>query len=216
MRSYDRRVFLKGSLATVPALGLTACGLSLGEPEDEVPAAPITRALSLQEEGMHGPFGGNGQPAPRHCFFWCTDPTGFGAGHYPSATDLRARGRLARVKVWSGNYIDGIELAWRDLETNRLISSEHYGGFGGRAPDDQTTLFLDDDEQIDHIQVRHGKYVDQLVFSTTKRQVRSWGRDSGRTNFDEFHLDEGRGLHGLSGLHGKYIDSVVFWTFRLL
>ena len=221
MHICDRRTFLKGSLATVPAMGLSACGLHPGEAEDDVSSIPTRQGLTLEDEQRFGPFGGNGQiPSSSPCGWpWlrnCVDRDGLHAPPFPSSPEQLLRGRLARVKIWSGNYIDGIELAWRDLETNRLIHSEHYGGFGGRAPDDQTALFLADDEVVNHIQVRFGKYVDQLLFGTNKGQIRTWGRDSGRTSFEEFHLEEGRGLHGLSGIHGKYIDAIMFWTFLLV
>jgi hypothetical protein len=195
--------FAKFSLLTLLVGGaLGGCG-DLDDPSFEGASA----ALRLDTAEATPRFGNVNLPQARGFTCWgfvCLNRSGL---NLPEAFDIPARGRLREVNIWSGDFIDGIELLWQDLNNpQNLIRSPHRGGFGG----DLVTLSLDPDEAIIGVELRTGKYVDYLRLITSK-QDKHWGGEGGSPR--TINLRPGAEIHGIGGLSGNYIDAIGFWSY---
>lgn len=193
--------------AALLALGATGCEA----PPDEEGAAPsgverTGQPVQLDSGILRGPFGGNGRIDEKHCPFpfRCTRRVG-----WASRFDLQARGRLRELRIWSGQYIDSIEMLWQSESNPReLIRSPRVGGPGGGL----SSLLLEPDEAIVHVRVNAGKYVDGLTVRTDKGREHRWGGGGGGAVTVDMEGDE---LHGLAGLadSGGFIHQISFWTY---
>ena len=143
------------------------------------------------------PGGGGGT-----CVVWVTLPL---VRH-----DAQGKGRLERIFVWSGDWIDGIRFAWRGPDG--LIESP----VAGTAKDGhlREPLIFEADEFIVRIEGRHGKYVDRLQITTNKRTYPAWGGGGGQP-FDVDLRGSGVGeqIHGFQTRSGKFLDQIGFIVY---
>ena len=206
----ERRRFLKGTAAAVPAM-LFGCG---EPPEGE--AESQTSGLALTSEQQFGNFGGDGKK--ENCGKLCE---GFSAPPFPHAAhggideSEKKKGRLRKVIIRSGKYIDGMDFLWQDLDTGAIVPNlRHYGGWGG-GRNDSTDLVLAPDELIIRAEVRWYKFVDHLIFETNKGQRKHWGTAKWYSKLDVVEVPEGHGIHGFSGIHGHLIDAISLWSYQI-
>ncbi len=86
-----------------------------------------------------------------------------------------------------GDYVDAI-----------FLNGRQHGGNGGR---ETSRLVLDADEYITNLDIRAGRYVDYLRFSTNKgRWIAGGGGGGHPSNFQSIRL------LGMSGRTGVYVD----------
>ena len=143
-----------------------------------------------------------------------SDLVGGGGGNYFSTG---AVGKVKTVNLRSGKYIDSIQLVYT---TNQV--SEKKGGEGGDPGSftvDGTPGFH---ENIVGVDVRYGKYIDNLRFITNNGRATSFGGD-GKDFYEDkgffrgtyrveaqnwqFRAPAGTHLVGMQGRSGKYLDA---------
>lgn len=196
---------MRSAMVTTTLLLIGSSLAACGGPDDEV--FETTSAALRLNTGVGTTIEGDdtSQDGGFCGFLPCLNTSGL---NVPGSFDLPAPGRLRQVRIWSGSYIDGIELSWLDPKNPQdSIQSAHIGGYGGT----KRTLSLDPDEAIIGVELHTGRYVDFIAFSTNKRQHMTWG-GSGGTN-RPVSLRPGAEIHGLRGFSGKYIDGIGFWTY---
>jgi hypothetical protein len=197
-----------GVAATVLMLG--ACDV----PPDET-TEPQTKVVELEASALRlstgtlsTQFGGDGRQDQSECifaFFGCVNTGGLNAPPFQAP----ARGRLIKLMVWSGDYVDGIEMFWQDLNNPmNIIWSGHFGGWGGSV----TTVQMAPGEVITGAGVRHGQFVDALKIWTSAGRVLRMGGFGG--GFDMFDTPAGTEIHGFNGISGQYIDALAAWGYR--
>ena len=180
--------------------GMSACAPPPSEGEG---LETISNAIQI-DSALQSPFFGHDISGDvQGCPPGCLDESGLLRDN-----SLQAPGRLREILVWSGKYIDGIELIWQDINNPRqLIRSPHVGGFGGEL----RRFALQSDEAIVAVEGRSGKFVDFLQITTNKGRVMSWG-GSGGGRF-VVPLPEGDEVHGIRTVSNKLIDAIAFWSY---
>lgn len=88
---------------------------------------------------------------------WSSSVQG-GPGGRPFDDFNSARGAVTEIRVWGAQYIDAIQVVYKDD-----VGPKH-GGSGGQS----YTFSLGNDEKIVRIDGRGTKYIDQLQFFTNK------------------------------------------------
>ncbi len=126
-----------------------------------------------------------------------------GGGGNPFADPAMPSGaRISAVRVYSGEYVDGIQLVYT-LANGRTSEGALHGNRGGRRND----FNLNSDEYIIGLSGRYGRYVDSLSIRTNKRTSPAYG---GRGGDRDFSVQAGTGnmVTGFSGRSGKYLDAI--------
>lgn len=131
-----------------------------------------------------------------------TDTYGGGGGSAFSDRRIPLEARISAVYVWSGKYIDRIQLVYT-LRDGRRIEGEAHGGRGGS----RQVFNLDADEYITGISGRYGDYIDMLRIRTNKRTSPQFGGSGGGRNFN-ITIPSGNFAVGLTGRAGGYLDSI--------
>lgn len=122
-------------------------------------------------------------------------------------------GRVRGIRIWSGQYIDSLQIIY-ELPDGSLLNGPRHGGTGG----DLHYFQLDFDEYITRIEGRYGNYVDKLRFVTNKQTTEYWGGSGGSTNFSIDVPDGSSELDamefiGFSGRAGDQVDKLGL-TYR--
>lgn len=114
--------------------------------------------------------------------------------------------RLYTVNVWSGEYIDAIQLIWIDKDGNITTGQKHGGNGGGL-----TSITLRDGEHINRIYGRSGSFVDFLSFRTNLGRTFNMGGNGG----GDFDVEFGREgiMMGILGRCGAVVDALGFWGY---
>jgi hypothetical protein len=187
---------LLSNILIAAALGaaVPACDTPEGAIEEAQQALAIPPVEVLSET-----HGGTGQ---RRCtlFFACVQPV---LRHF----DFKARGRLSMIRIWSGRYIDAMELVWID-EAGQLHSSGKVGGKGGT----ERTFILDADEHVQAVYGWSGDYVDRLELVTNKGRTMAWGGTGGRPW--KVEALPGEQIHGFAGQYYSLIDNIAVYTYK--
>jgi len=110
--------------------------------------------------------------------------------------------RIKEVRIYSGAYIDSIQVIYTD-QMNQTIAGSKHGGPGGNL----SVLILAPDEYITTVGGKYGSFVDSLFMKTSKGKVKKWGGAGGTVDF-YFSVPPGTSIHGFFGRAGKYVDSV--------
>ena len=138
------------------------------------------------------------------------DLVGGGGGDYFSTG---AVGKVKTVNLRSGAYIDSIQLVYT---TNQV--SDKKGRDGGDPGSFTADVTLPANEVIVGVEVRYGKYIDNLKFITNKGKWASFGGDGIGIRDDYpsspyvakkivFSAPAGTHLVGMQGRSGKYLDA---------
>jgi hypothetical protein len=141
-------------------------------------------------------------------------PLGF--GQQPTATDVYGGqggspfsdleipygARVYEVYVFSGNYVDAVQISYM-LPDGRSVKGARHGGSGGR----QNVFRLDSDEYIIGLSGRCGAYVDSIRIQTNKRTSSLFG---GRGGIRDYRVDISYGNQavGFAGRAGNYLDAI--------
>ena len=150
------------------------------------------------------------------------DLVGGGGGDYFSTG---AVGKVKSVNLRSGKLIDSIQLVYTDYNNGFRVSDKK-GGDGGVPRSFTADVYLPANEAIVSVEVRYGKYIDNLRFITNKGKATYFGGDGkdiyyektvGEKNMGEssiveakryeFSAPPGNHLVGMQGRSGKYLDA---------
>ncbi len=124
---------------------------------------------------------------------------------YPLPGPILAGGvQIARVRVFSGAYIDSIQVTYAPSAGITGQPGKHGGG--GGAPKD---LLLQPGEYITEVSGRSGDYVDSLTIRTggSRSQTMTWGGSGGSRSFD-YKAPPGTEIVFFWGRSGQYLDAI--------
>jgi len=116
--------------------------------------------------------------------------------------DINMNAHISAVHIWSGSWIDAIQVDRMDQNGKTIIGQKH-GGNGGTL----TTINLALGEFINKITGRNGTLIDHLTFYTNYGRVFSFGGNGGNP-FNDIHLNEG--LKNISGRASSALDGIKF------
>ncbi|PCK07589.1 MAG: hypothetical protein COA42_13465 [Alteromonadaceae bacterium] len=127
-------------------------------------------------------------------------PSGDAGGSEFQIDNAAKNARITQVTIRSGDYIDGITLAWSDG------NSEEIGGHGGEV----NSVELEKDEYLVGIDGKAGRYVDQITLYTNHRTLGPYGGKGGDLDFSYkvSGNDDGVEVTGLWGRSGDYVDAI--------
>ena len=126
-----------------------------------------------------------------------------GSGGSAFQDDLTQVCRLDAINVRSGEYVDMLQAVWQYPSGTRVNGPAH-GGPGGSP----TTVNLQPGEIIVRIDLRSGRYLDQITFFTDQgRQYGPFGGDGGSAQ----SLTNLVAVTGFIGRSGDYVDQIGFW-----
>lgn len=119
--------------------------------------------------------------------------------------------RLAEVRVWSGQWIDAIQVVYVNKSTGQYKYSAKCGGSGGTLK----TLSLDADEYIRWIHGWYGNYIDSITMITNKNREITWGGSGGPK---DYHYGAWKGLKidGFQVSAGQFLDSIGVYSTQTL
>ena len=116
--------------------------------------------------------------------------------------DINTNARISAVHIWSGSWIDAIQVDRMDQNGKTIIGQKH-GGNGGSL----TTIKLALGEFINKISGRNGTLIDHLTFYTNYGRIFSLGGNGGNP-FNDIHLNDG--LKNISGRASNSLDGIKF------
>jgi hypothetical protein len=125
-----------------------------------------------------------------------------GRGGAPFADDVMLGARVSEVYVFSGDYVDAIQIEYI-LPDGRKVLGPRDGGLGGR----QNTFRLDSDEYIVGLSVKYGEYLDSLQIQTNKRKSSAYGGFGG-SKISRVDVPSGNQAIGFIGRAGEFLDSI--------
>ena len=133
-------------------------------------------------------------------FSYCGPSGGLGGNKFD---DGQTGGRrITEVRVYSGEFVDSIQIIYTN-QVNQVIVGSKHGGPGGNL----SVLKLSPNEYITTVGGKYGWYVDSLFMKTNKGQVKKWGGAGGNVDFF-YSVPPGTHIHGFFGRAGKYVDSI--------
>jgi hypothetical protein len=101
--------------------------------------------------------------------------------------------RVLQVKVWNGEFIDGVQFVYRSKDGHTQNTPIH-GGTGGHL----TELNLNEGESIITIQGRSGDYVDSMTLTTDRGRQASFGGGGGSNTYI-YQAPQGYEIVGVAG-----------------
>lgn len=144
----------------------------------------------------------------------CLNPSGFtqtapstnivgGRGGDPfSDVDIPTGARVLEVHIYSGGYVDAIQMQYA-LSDGRMLMGPRHGGPGG-----QLSIFrVDSDESIIGISGQYGNYIDSIQILTTKRSSPMFGGSGGGQEY-RINIPTGNQAIGFAGRAGRYLDAI--------
>lgn len=129
--------------------------------------------------------------------FLCGPSGGTGGTHF--LDDISLDISIVAVQVWSGSYIDAIQLTFSDQST-----TVKHGGPGGSPW--MTPAFLPG-QRITGFSGFYGDYIDSLTIQTTLGPFPTLGGSGGSKEF-RYHVPSDMIIAGLFGACGSYLDAL--------
>jgi hypothetical protein len=123
-----------------------------------------------------------------------------------SDTEFQSGVRITEVRVYTGNYIDAVQLGY-EFQDGRTVAGPRRGGPGGR----ENIFRLDRDEYITGISGRYGNYIDSLTIQTNKRTSPVFGGSGGKRDY-RIEVPSGYQAVGFAGRSAKYLDAIGLIT----
>lgn len=123
-------------------------------------------------------------------------------GNSFSDIEIPAEARILDVAVFSGDYVDAVQITYI-LPDGRTISSARHGGGGGA----RHVFRLDSDEYITGLSGRYGSYIDSLCIHTNKRSSPVFGGRGGNRDYS-VEIASGNYAVGFVGRAGDYVDAI--------
>lgn len=157
-------------------------------------------------------------------FIACTSQFGFsqqpastivtgGQGGFPfTDTEIPSGSRIAEVHIFSGKYIDAVQIAYR-LPNGRVLMGPKHGGQGGQ----QNIFRIDSDEYITGLSGRYGNFIDSLQIHTNKRTSPFLGGSGGNREY-RINVPAGNQAVGFTGRAAEYLDAIglTYMPLRIL
>jgi hypothetical protein len=131
-----------------------------------------------------------------------TEVYGGGGGSSFSETMLQSAGRIAEIHVFSGDWVDAIQIIYA-LPDGKTVSGRRFGGNNGK----EGIFRLDADEYITSISGRYGDYIDSVVFQTNRRSSARFGGSGGRQDY-RVNVPAGFQAAGITGRSARYLDAI--------
>jgi hypothetical protein len=125
-----------------------------------------------------------------------------GRGGAPFTDGVIPGAFVSEVYIFSGNYVDAIQMQYI-LPDGRKVLGPLHGGPGGR----QSTFRLDSDEYIVGLSIKYGEHIDSLRIQTNKRTSSSYGGNGGSRS-SRVDVPSGNQAIGFTGRSGEYLDSI--------
>jgi hypothetical protein len=123
-----------------------------------------------------------------------------------SETMQQSGGRIVELHVYSGEWIDALQISYQ-LPDGRTIAGERYGGPNGK----ESVFRLNADEYITAISGRYGDYIDSITVQTNKRTSPRLGGAGGRQDY-RIDIPQGSQTVGFAGRSGRYLDAISLIT----
>ena len=117
---------------------------------------------------------------------------------------------ISEIKIWSGRYIDAIQLIWRKRSDNsHIIVGQKHGGPGGTLSKGSLglDLKLKPGEYIIAVSGKSGNYVDSMQIQTNKQLYHRNGGQGGANDY-VWQAPAGQQIIGFWGRSGSYIDAL--------
>lgn len=131
-----------------------------------------------------------------------TTVVGGNGGESFSDTNLPDGVRVQEVHIYSGAYVDAVQMQYA-LSDGRTLMGPRHGGPGG-----QLSIFhIDSDESILGISGRYGTFIDSIQITTTKRNSPVFGGSGGGREY-RINIPEGNQAIGFVGRSGDYLDAI--------
>lgn len=115
--------------------------------------------------------------------------------------------RISMINIWSGIYIDAIQLEFTDAGGATALTPKYGGDGGGMTP-----FVLAPDEFITQVIGTYGDYIDSIEIKTNKRVLPHLGGMGSRRY--EYWTTNGQKpiqIQGIWGSSGKYLDALGFF-----
>ncbi len=129
--------------------------------------------------------------------------TAGGSGGTPfSDLDVPQGARVLEVHVYSGRYIDAVQMQYA-LPDGRVVTGPRHGGSGGTL----SVFRLDSDEAILALSGRYGDYIDSIQIHTSKRTSPLLGGSGGKRDY-RVEVPADNQAIGFTGRAGRYLDAV--------
>lgn len=126
-----------------------------------------------------------------------------GQGGNPfSKMEIPSEARILEVNVYSGDWVDAVQVSYI-LPDGRTLNSPRYGGDGGQ----RRVFRLDSDEYIVGLSGRYGRYIDSLRIHTNKRTSPVFGGRGGDRDYN-IELASGNYAVGFIGRAADYLDAI--------
>lgn len=129
-------------------------------------------------------------------------PSGGTGGKEFSDQRVPENAKVSEVRIWSGKFIDAIQMV-HETSDGKLIELEKHGGRGGNF----ASFRLERDEYITGIKGWYGQYIDSIRIITNKQVSIHYGGKGGGSEFF-YEAPPGFEVVGFIGRSGQYIDSI--------
>jgi hypothetical protein len=131
-----------------------------------------------------------------------TQTAGGSGGTAFSDIDVPQGARVLEVHVYSGRYVDAVQMQYA-LPDGRVVTGPRHGGPGGSL----SALRLDSDEALVGLSGRFGEYIDSIRIHTSKRTSQLLGGSGGRQDYRIQVPARHQGV-GFTGRAGNYLDAI--------
>lgn len=131
-----------------------------------------------------------------------TATAGGSGGTAFSDLDVPQGARVVEVHVYSGRYVDAVQMQYA-LPDGRVAAGPRHGGPGGTL----SVFRLDSDEVILALSGRYGDYIDSIRIHTSKRTSPLLGGSGGRQDY-RIEVPANSQAVGFTGRAARYLDAV--------
>ncbi|MBN2337078.1 MAG: hypothetical protein JXP48_00950 [Acidobacteria bacterium] len=131
-----------------------------------------------------------------------TQTAGGSGGAAFSDLDVPQGARVLEVHVYSGRYVDAVQMQYV-LPDGRVVTGPRHGGPGGTL----SAFRLDSDEAIVALSGRFGQYIDSIRIHTSKRTSPLLGGSGGRQDY-RIEVPADNQAVGFTGRAGNYLDAI--------
>jgi hypothetical protein len=128
--------------------------------------------------------------------------------------------RIEKIEMWkstkfsSTTEINGIQITYREINTNEIfVTNLRKGQLGESYSKGSEVILLDRAEYIKDVTIRSGWVVDNLTFSTSKSQSKTFGGNGG--DFRTFNELKDQVVIGTYGVYGTNLYSIGFYSISI-
>jgi hypothetical protein len=110
--------------------------------------------------------------------------------------------RISAINVWSGTYLDAIQLVYSKTGEADILGTKH-GGPGGT----KHVFTITEAEYVFKINCRYGQYIDHIIISTTLKSSPWYGGTGGSVPF-ETSIDDLEGVNFADAIYNLLISNL--------